>query len=121
METMWAYPWFIWVGGLDFVDWPEPPITLASALFLPVAAILVSRTAIARRWPVARILLVGLPALLLLTALVVRLEVGGGLPLWDSDWLSYAGEQRGGHYRQSRAWGLPPVAGTYHWDGDADL
>ena len=94
MEVMWAYPWFVWAGGLDFVDWPEPPMTLASALFVIVAAILVSRAAIARRWPAVRTLLVALPALLALTALVVRLEVSGGLPLWDPGWWSYAVEQR---------------------------
>lgn len=94
MEVMWAYPWFVWIGRLEFVDWSEPPVTLASALFLPVAAILISRAAIARGWPAVRILLVALPALLILTALVVRLEVGGGRPVWDPGWWSYAVEQR---------------------------
>ena len=94
METMWAYPWFVWIGGLDFVDWAEPPMTLASAVFLPVAAILVSRAALARSWPAARVLLVALPALLVLTALVLRLEVGGGHTLWDAGWWSYAVDER---------------------------
>ena len=94
MEAMWAYPWFVWIGGLDAVGWPETPVTLASAIFLPVAAILVSRAALARNWTSSRVLFVALPALLLLTALVVRLELSGGRPLWDPDWWTYAVEQR---------------------------
>ncbi len=94
METLWAYPWFVWAGDWDFVEWPEPPLALASAVLLTFAAMLMSRGALARSWTTVRTISVVLPALLLLTALVVRLDLDGGHALWDSGWWSFAVESR---------------------------
>ena len=65
MEALWAYPWFVWIGDWHVLNWPAPPLTLASAVLLPATAMLMSRAALARNWAPARTLSVVLPVLLL--------------------------------------------------------
>ena len=94
MEALWAYPWFVWIGDWHVLNWPAPPLTLASAVLLPATAMLMSRAALARNWAPARTLSVVLPVLLLQLGLIVRLNLGGGHALWDFGWWGYAVEQR---------------------------
>ena len=94
MEALWAYPWFVWIGDWHVLNWPAPPLTLASAVLLPATAMLMSRAALARNWAPARTLSVVLPVLLLQLGLMVRLNLGGGHALWDFGWWGYAVEQR---------------------------
>ncbi len=112
METLWAYPWFVWAGDWDFVDWQEPPLTLGSAILLTFAAMLMARGAQARGWSAMRTLLVALPALLLLAALAARLDLGGGHALRDTGWWAeYAVE------RQAAVFGALAFGAYLLWRG----
>ncbi|MBI4299497.1 MAG: DUF4129 domain-containing protein [Chloroflexi bacterium] len=90
LEVLWAYPWLIWAGKWPFVAWPRPPLTLAGAVILAIAAEGVARLALESRWSLGRVRALVLPALLLILALVVRLGVGGDYALWEPGWGGYA-------------------------------
>lgn len=90
LEVLWVYPWFAFISRWEALGWPNPPLTLASATVLAVAAEAVARFSLARRWSLGRARVVAIGALVLMVALVVRLDAGGGYPLWDAQWGQYA-------------------------------
>jgi len=92
-EALWAYAWLLWLSKWNATGWAGTPLSVWSTLALAAAVELVSRAALARRWPVARVRVVVLTTAVILTAFLVRLELGGGHALWDTSWGSYAAEQ----------------------------
>ena len=94
IEMLWIYPWFVWAGELKVLGWIEPPLTLGSAVVLLVIAQLLSHHTLLKNWALSLLYLAVLPALALLLAVVVRLDMGGGYALWDLDWIQYALENQ---------------------------
>lgn len=89
-EVLWAYAWLVWVSGWQVLGWPNPPLSLVSAIGCAVAAEVMTRTSLARNWSLRRVRLVVLPALAFLLALIVRIELRDGYALWDVGWTAYA-------------------------------
>ena len=89
MEVLWIYPWFAWISEWGVLGWMEPPLTLASALAMAMVAEALSHHSMTRIWAPGRTYMVVLPALAVLLAAVIRLDMGGGHALWDSGWIQY--------------------------------
>ena len=122
METLWAYPWFVWAGDWDFVDWQEPPLTLGSAILLTFAAMLMARGAQAQG-------LVGDADAACRAARPVAAGRSRGAPgAWRRPRAPghrlVGGVRRraaGGGVRRAGLWRVPAVAGHNHRYGDALL
>ena len=93
MEVLWVYPWYAWTSRWDVLGWPQPPLSLGSALALALAAEVLSHFSLARGWSPVRTLLLVLPALAALLAVIIRLDLSGGYALWDPDWARYVRDQ----------------------------
>ncbi|MFQ5872291.1 MAG: DUF4129 domain-containing protein [Dehalococcoidia bacterium] len=89
-EVLWAYPWLVWISSWEFVGWTKPPVSLGGAVVLATGAEVVPRLLLTRNWSLDRMRLVALSFAIILLALVVRLELGGGYAIWDPDWKRYA-------------------------------
>ncbi|MBI2847764.1 MAG: hypothetical protein HYX83_01165, partial [Chloroflexi bacterium] len=50
METLWIYPWLVWVGNLPVFNEPRPPLSLWSLLLLLGLSLFISRTFLSRGW-----------------------------------------------------------------------
>jgi len=92
-DAFWAYAWLLWLSKWNAMGWSGTPLNLWGALALAAAVELVTRASLARRWSLARARLVVLSTAVVLTALLVRLELGGGHAIWDASWGSYAAEK----------------------------
>ncbi|MEX2431333.1 MAG: hypothetical protein WD645_05375, partial [Dehalococcoidia bacterium] len=90
LEVLWAHAWVVWAHERDYFDWTAPPLSLAGAVLLGVAAALVSRAALERDWPLERARLMILGGMAALLIVVIRLGQGGGYALWDMGWFGYA-------------------------------
>ena len=91
LDVLWAYPCAMWISTWGFLGLSGVPLNFAGALILILGAEEVTRYALGRPWRLAVSRLVTLLALALLLALVVRMELGGGLALWDATWWASAG------------------------------
>ncbi len=81
LEVLWAYLWLAWIGKWQSVGWAQPPLSLAGAIGLALAAEVASRFSLTRSWSVSRVRLVTLSTLLILLAVLIRVELGGGYAL----------------------------------------
>jgi hypothetical protein len=90
LEVLWIYPWFLLVGEWEVLGWIEPPLALGSAVVLAVVAEALSNRSLTRNWAQGRTYLLVLPALVMLLAAVIRVDVGSGYAIWDFGWTQYA-------------------------------
>ena len=90
VEVLWLYPWVVWISGWDVLGLDEPPLTLLGALVIAIGAERLPRVFLALGGPLERARITSLFTVILLVALTVRLDSGGGFILWDTDWRGYA-------------------------------
>ncbi len=88
MEALWLYPWMVWFASRDVVTWVHPPLGLGSSLLVLAVAYVTSRRAPQSGGVMGRLALLG--GNLVLAALLLRLEQGGGHALWSSGWFDHA-------------------------------
>ncbi len=89
-EVLWLYPCVVWISGWDILGLEEPPLTLVGALMIAIGAERLPRLFLALGGPLERARVTSLFGVVLLLALVVRLDSGGGYILWDTGWREYA-------------------------------
>lgn len=90
MEVLWVYALLVWLSKWPAWGWERPPLTFLSCLILALAVELISRISLNKYWSMRRIRFVVLPISLILLAILVRWNLGGGYGLGDSKWLEYA-------------------------------
>ena len=90
VEVLWLYPWVVWISGWDILGLDEPPLTLIGALVIAIGAERLPRVFLALGGQLERARVTSLFAVVVLLALIVRLDSGGGYILWDTDWRGYA-------------------------------
>ena len=83
LEVLWAYPWLIWISSWTFLDLAKPPLSLWAALAVIILAEEASRYFLAKRWPLALVRLITVLVLLTALALAMRIELGGGVAIWE--------------------------------------
>lgn len=86
LEVLWVYPWAMWAGTWHFLDVDGTPLGFILAVVLVVAAEEVARYCLAQEWPLAVVRLATLSVLTVLLAAAVRLQLGGGLDIWRTEW-----------------------------------
>ena len=86
LEVLWVYPWAMWAGTWHFLDINGTPLGFILAVVLAVAAEEVARYCLAQEWPLAVVRLATLSVLAVLLAFAVRLQLGGGLDIWRTEW-----------------------------------
>jgi len=86
MESLWAYPWLIWLSNWENLGWKQTPISLVSASALSIVVALGTFLCLQTRWPIWRIRLVILTFSILSLLLLIRLENNYGHVLWDNSW-----------------------------------
>jgi len=94
MDVLWLYPWFAWIGEWEGTEWSEPPMTLGGALALSVVAEALSHRSLIRNWTPFRTYMCVFPVLVVLLAIVIRLDIDGGYVIWDIAWMKYAMEHQ---------------------------
>jgi hypothetical protein len=90
MEVFWSYAWLVWLSSISALGWSHPPLNLISCLAQAVFCEVLSRFSLARKWSLRKVRLIVLPSSLVLLLLLLRLNLGGGYALWESDWPNFA-------------------------------
>jgi hypothetical protein len=91
MEVFWIFTWLIWVSTMPALRWKSTPLNLISCLILGVLVEVIVRLAVSSRWSLKKIRWVVIPASFVFLFLIIRLNLGGGLALFDADWFNFIG------------------------------
>ena len=93
LEVLWAYPWLIWMSSWSFLGLSGPPLSVWAAIAIILVAEEASRFFLALRWPLAVVRLVTVLVLMLTLTFAVRIELGGGVAIWNGTWWQESGQQ----------------------------
>ena len=93
LEVLWAYPWLIWISSWKFLGMAKPPLSVWAAIAVIIVAEEASRFFLAKHWPLALVRVTTVLVLVTTLALVVRIELGGGVALWESGGWGLVAEQ----------------------------
>ena len=96
LEVLWAYPWLMWASSWKLLAMDKPPLGFGAALALIVTAEEASRYFLAKQWPIVMVRLVTVLVLGLALLIVVRIELGGSIAIWEGSWWGAAGNQPSG-------------------------
>jgi len=91
MEVLWLYPWFVWVGKMDFFTDDRPPLSLASMVLLVGASYLATRYLLSRDWPQSWVRFGIIFFGLALVYAAIRSEYHAGYDLADPQWFVHIG------------------------------
>jgi hypothetical protein len=89
MEVFWVYAWLVWFSMWPTWGWDGPPLTPLSCLVLVVYTQQVTRFSLDNHWSAKRTRLVVLPGSIILLAVFIRWNLGGGFGLDNTAWFSY--------------------------------
>jgi len=89
MEVFWSYTVVVWISQMASRSWEGRPLNLISCLILALFTEIIVRLALAGKWSVRKIRWIVVPSTLVLLAVIVRLNLGGGYPIQDPGWASY--------------------------------
>jgi hypothetical protein len=93
MESLWFYPWLLWLGVWDFFTESVPAINLLSIIILLVASLIITRVVSRQSWPLWLIRTVILGGGMLVMFLVLRINHHSGFGIFDFGWYGYVGEK----------------------------
>jgi hypothetical protein len=91
MEVLWGYCWLAWVSTWSTWGWEQPPLNIWSCLILAIFTEVISRISLNREWSIKRVRLTVIPSTIVLLAILIRWNLGGGFGPFNTGWFSYAG------------------------------
>ena len=89
IETLWVYPWVLFVSRWDMLKWDDPPLSLGSAIVLAFVAQGVSALGLGANWTLNTVRTMVLPALAFLLLVITLFGIGSGLAFWSGEWVEH--------------------------------
>jgi hypothetical protein len=86
MEVFGAYPWFVWAGRWETLNWLRPPLSIFSIIALVGGSFLAMRFFISRNWSYRSVQLAIAVSGLIVVFTLIRVEYGYGIPFFSIDW-----------------------------------
>ena len=92
MQTLWIYPWLIWLGYLPMFAQPRPPVSLLSVFLILTGSFTLTRFFSRREWRLSVIKTAIIACSIAAVCITLRIEYGNGYPLFAGGWLRYIRE-----------------------------
>ncbi|MBI2847687.1 MAG: DUF4129 domain-containing protein, partial [Chloroflexi bacterium] len=115
METLWIYPWLVWVGNIPSFKEPRPPLSLWSLLLLLGLSLFISRTFLSRGWRLGLVRLGIVVAGLVAVFISIRLEYDAGSAAFGSEWFIHTAQIFLDGFSRSHTLTIAPVIGVLVW------
>jgi hypothetical protein len=115
MEAFWVYPWFVWAGKWQALDWQRPLLSLISVVLLIGVSFILTRFFLSQRWRLRWIQLAIVACGLVTIFLVVWVEYGAGFRLLNGPWFAQIGQSFLNSFSHPQPLAVSLVAGVYLW------
>jgi hypothetical protein len=115
MEAFWVYPWLLLIGRWRILTIQQPPLSMASVIFLLGISFITTRFLLKRNWSLWQIQLCTVSCALLAIFVVLRVQYGAGFPLLSGQWFLHIGRILLDTFQNLHPLLIALVVGTYLW------
>jgi hypothetical protein len=91
MEVFSAYPWFVWAGKWETLNWLRPPLSIFSIIVLVGGSFIATRFFTSRPWPSRLIQLAIAGTGLIVVFFSIRVEYNYGISFLSPQWFARMG------------------------------
>jgi len=115
MEAFWVYPWLLLIRRWQILTIQQPPLSMASVIFLLGISFITTRFLLRQKWSLWQIQLCTVTCALLAIFIVLRVQYGGGFPLLSGQWFLHIGRILLDIFQNLHSIPIALVVGAYLW------